>query len=150
MRSKEKQKSTAPQMDDKCRYQSASQKDLVKSRITGAMLLKKLFQYANKLLSAERLVLNVLNASPNLSSMFTHLLHWLVIFTWLLLESCIIITISSILSNSSEKTSPSEDCKKELLYESCSKKELYLELLHGLSYQRHPSFTPNIISATHN
>ena len=74
---------------------------------------------------------------------------WLVIFTWFLLGSCIIITILSILSNSSENTSPSEDCKTELLHESCSKKELYLELLHGLSYQIHPSFTPNTISATH-
>ena len=137
-------------MDDKCRYQSASRKDLVKSHRTGAMLLKKLFQYANKQLSAEPLVLNVLNASSNLSSMFMHLLHWLVIFTWFLLGSCIIITISSILSNSSENTLPSEDCKIELLHESCSKKELYLELLHGLSYQRHPSFTPNTISVTHN
>ena len=62
-------------MDDKCRYQSASRKDLVKSHRTGAMLLKKLFQYANKLLSAEPLVLNVLSASSNFSIMFMHLLH---------------------------------------------------------------------------
>ena len=37
--------------------------------------LKNLFQYANKLLSAEPLVLNVLSASSNLSIMFMHLLH---------------------------------------------------------------------------
>ena len=53
------------------------------------MLLKKLFQYAKKLPYAEPLVLNVLDASSNLSSIFMHLLHWLVIFTWFLLGSCI-------------------------------------------------------------
>ena len=137
-------------MDDKCRYQSASQKDLVKSRRTGAMLLKKLFQYANKLLSAERLVLNVLNASSNLSSMFMHLLHWLVIFTWLLLESCIIITISSILSNSSENTSPSEDCKKELLYESCHQKTVRKSCSMKVALRKSYTWSCSMVSAIRN
>ena len=65
MQSKEKQRSIARITDDKCRYQSASQKDLIKSRRTGTMLLKKLLQLANKLLSAEPLALNVLNDSSN-------------------------------------------------------------------------------------
>ena len=113
MRSKENQRSIARQRDHKCRYQSASRKDLVKSRRTGAMLLKKLFQYANKLPSAEPLVFNVLNSSSNLSSMFVQLIYWLAVFTWFWLGPCIIITSSSILLNSSENTSPSEECKKE-------------------------------------
>ena len=53
MRSKEKQRSIARLTDDKCRYQSPYRKDLVKSHRAGAMLLKKLFQYANKLLFAD-------------------------------------------------------------------------------------------------
>ena len=113
MRSKEKQRSIARLTDKKCRYPSTSPKDLVKSCRTGAMLLKKLFHYANKLLSVEPLVLDVLNSSSNLSSIFMHLLKWLVIFTWILLGSRIIIASSLILSNSSENTSPSEDCKQE-------------------------------------
>ena len=119
MWSKEKERSIAQLTDYKCRYQSASWKDLVTSRRTRTLLLYKLSQYANKLLSAEPPVLKVLNAYSNSSSAFIHLLHWLVIFTWFLLESRIKIKNSLILSNSSENASPSEECNKEYTW-SCS------------------------------
>ena len=67
MRSKEKQRSMAQLTYDKYRYQLVSRKDLVKFRKTGTILVKKLFQYA------EPLILNILNASLNLSSTFWHL-----------------------------------------------------------------------------
>ena len=54
-----KQRSIERLTDDKCRYQAVSPKDMAKSRRTGAILLKKSFQYAHKLLSAEPLALNV-------------------------------------------------------------------------------------------
>ena len=93
--------------------------DLVKSRKKGAMLLKTLFQYGYKLLFAEPLVLNVLNTSSNSFSMFLHLTPLAGDIYLVLLGSCIIITSSSILSNSAENSSPSEDFKKEYTW-SCS------------------------------
>ena len=128
MQSKENQRSIARLTDDKCRYQSASRKGLVKSHRTGAMLLKKLFQYGNKLLSAKSLALNVLTTSSNLSIMFMNLFHWLVIFTWFLLGLLIIITSSSILSNSSENTSPSEYYNKKY-NRSCSMASVIRDIL---------------------
>ena len=101
---KKKQRSIARLTDDKCKCQSASWKDLV----------KKLFQHANKVVFAESLILNVLNASSHLTSILMHLLHWPVIFTWLLLGSRVMITSWSILSNNSENTPPLEDHKNSI------------------------------------